>query len=148
MKEVSVSNKIGGAIFMFLALLILCGAGYQAFRNWEFANKAEHVTGAVENKYIAHGNQNVHLKVQYRYVTGGVTYTPTTTVSHDAYGTLKAGDSVPVAFLPAKPYDSRIDLASERERRSNRVWLLSLIGLPAFAFAAFIYFLPFKKTHA
>ncbi len=135
---------------MFLALIILVGAGRQILRNSEFETKGSRVVGTVENKQIESGNskQGMRLRVQYRYVVNGVTYTQTSSVRDDTYGELHAGGTVPIIFLPDAPSDSCIDLASEREHLSNRVWLLTLIGLPAFAFAAFIYFLPSKKTHA
>jgi hypothetical protein len=58
------------------------------------------------------------------------------------------GSEVPVVFLPWAPADSRLDLTTERQRYWNQVYLLAMIGLPLFAFAAFIYRLDRGAKHA
>ena len=146
-KSVPVSNKLGGSIFMLIALVILGFAGFQIFRIWQFNAKAQHTSGTVDRLYIDYGKM-VHLKMHYHYVGDGIPRTTTADVSHDTYGQFRIGDTVPVLFLPDAPSDSRLDLASETQREWDNVWLLSLIGFPVFIFAAFIYRLPPDSTHA
>jgi hypothetical protein len=148
-RPVPASNKLGGSIFMAIALVILGFAVFNAFRNWQFETKGEHTTGTIDNRSISYGHhQTVKLNVQYHYVAEAATRLTTNLVSNEIYGQLHVGSEVPVVFLPWAPADSRLDLTTERQRYWNQVYLLAMIGLPLFAFAAFIYRLDRGAKHA
>jgi hypothetical protein len=147
-KAFPVSNKLGGTVFMLVALLMLAGGFWQWRHNREFATNSKRQTGTIISRVIDTSHHQSTPKVRYRYTVAGVPYEGGMTIDHADYDRLAEGATVPLLYLAGSPGDSRIDLPAEADEERNYAYILGLIGLPLFAFAALIYSLPSKTRDA
>jgi hypothetical protein len=147
-KAIPVSNKLGGAALMLVALLLLASGFWQWQHNREFATNAKRQNGTITSRLIDTSHHQTTPKVRYRYTVEGVLYEGGMTVDGADYGRLTEGATVPLVYLTESPGDSRIDLPAEIGEERNYPYMLVLIALPLFAFAALIYSLPSNTRDA
>jgi hypothetical protein len=137
-----------GLPFAAFGLLALSFAAQNAVRAIQYRLHAQHVTASVIDKVIRHagGSQDVkrsHYLVRYRFAAAdGSAQYGSRELPFDAWDALRPGAALPVIYLPARPFESRLS----EDYGGGEIFGWGVIGVVQTGIAFVFLFFPLRRA--